>query len=178
MPDCGVHYLWFAFVCFLIRSHPPKTQPPPPFLVALLPPPLRPSPPPFLAAPPPPQTQPPPFLGSPPPPPPRPSPRPSPPPPPESGPRVGGSRRMARCYSPPVGFQTIRFGGSGGTNHSAQADEAAPNRRYPRGGEGVQKPADPTPPVWKRGRWRWCTASACGGASSDGGTRGDRLTLG
>ena len=23
MPDCGVHYLWFAFVCFLIRSHPP-----------------------------------------------------------------------------------------------------------------------------------------------------------
>ena len=19
---CGVHYLWFAFVCFLIRSHP------------------------------------------------------------------------------------------------------------------------------------------------------------
>ena len=22
MPDCGVHYLWFAFVCFLIRSHP------------------------------------------------------------------------------------------------------------------------------------------------------------
>ena len=24
MPDCGVHYLWFAFVCFLIRSHPPK----------------------------------------------------------------------------------------------------------------------------------------------------------
>ena len=22
-PDCGVHYLWFAFVCFLIRSHPP-----------------------------------------------------------------------------------------------------------------------------------------------------------
>ena len=20
---CGVHYLWFAFVCFLIRSHPP-----------------------------------------------------------------------------------------------------------------------------------------------------------
>ena len=26
MPDCGVHYLWFAFACFLIRSHPP---PPP-----------------------------------------------------------------------------------------------------------------------------------------------------
>ena len=25
MPDCGVHYLWFAFVCFLIRSHPPPT---------------------------------------------------------------------------------------------------------------------------------------------------------
>ena len=25
MPDCGVHYLWFAFVCFLIRSHPPKS---------------------------------------------------------------------------------------------------------------------------------------------------------
>ena len=25
--DCGVHYLWFAFVCFLIRSHPPpKTK--------------------------------------------------------------------------------------------------------------------------------------------------------
>ena len=23
MPDCGVHYLWFAFVCFLIRSRPP-----------------------------------------------------------------------------------------------------------------------------------------------------------
>ena len=23
MPDCGVHYLWFAFVCFLIGSHPP-----------------------------------------------------------------------------------------------------------------------------------------------------------
>ena len=23
MPGCGVHYLWFAFVCFLIRSHPP-----------------------------------------------------------------------------------------------------------------------------------------------------------
>ena len=22
MPDCGVHYLWFAFVCFLIRSPP------------------------------------------------------------------------------------------------------------------------------------------------------------
>ena len=22
-PCCGVHYLWFAFVCFLIRSHPP-----------------------------------------------------------------------------------------------------------------------------------------------------------
>ena len=22
MPDCGVHYLWFAFVCSLIRSHP------------------------------------------------------------------------------------------------------------------------------------------------------------
>ena len=22
MPYCGVHYLWFAFVCFLIRSHP------------------------------------------------------------------------------------------------------------------------------------------------------------
>ena len=22
--DCGVHYLCFAFVCFLIRSHPPK----------------------------------------------------------------------------------------------------------------------------------------------------------
>ena len=24
MPDCGVHYLWFALVCFLIRSHPPS----------------------------------------------------------------------------------------------------------------------------------------------------------
>ena len=24
MPDCGVHYLWFAFVCFLIRSRPPS----------------------------------------------------------------------------------------------------------------------------------------------------------
>ena len=23
MPDCGVHYLWFAVVCFLIRSHLP-----------------------------------------------------------------------------------------------------------------------------------------------------------
>ena len=23
MPDCGVHYLWFAFVCFSIRSPPP-----------------------------------------------------------------------------------------------------------------------------------------------------------
>ena len=22
MPDCGVHYLWFAFVCFLSMSHP------------------------------------------------------------------------------------------------------------------------------------------------------------
>ena len=28
MPDCGVHYLWFAFVCFLIRSHPPPPRPP------------------------------------------------------------------------------------------------------------------------------------------------------
>ena len=27
MPYCGVHYLWSAFVCFLVRSHPP---PPPP----------------------------------------------------------------------------------------------------------------------------------------------------
>ena len=27
MPDCGVHYLWFAFVCFLIRSHPPLQTP-------------------------------------------------------------------------------------------------------------------------------------------------------
>ena len=27
MPDCGVHYLWFAFVCFLIRSHPPFQTP-------------------------------------------------------------------------------------------------------------------------------------------------------
>ena len=25
-PDCGVHYLWFAFVCFLIRSHPPPNK--------------------------------------------------------------------------------------------------------------------------------------------------------
>ena len=24
MPDCGVHYLWFAFVCFLMRSPPPR----------------------------------------------------------------------------------------------------------------------------------------------------------
>ena len=37
MPDCGVHYLWFAFVCFLIRSPPPPPHgiapraPPPPF---------------------------------------------------------------------------------------------------------------------------------------------------
>ena len=31
VPDCGVHYLWFAFVCFLIRSHipPPRTPSPP-----------------------------------------------------------------------------------------------------------------------------------------------------
>ena len=31
MPDCGVHCLWFAFVCFLIRSHTPPaafTDPP------------------------------------------------------------------------------------------------------------------------------------------------------
>ena len=28
MPDCGVHYLWFAFVCFLIRSPPPLNAPP------------------------------------------------------------------------------------------------------------------------------------------------------
>ena len=27
MPDCGVHYLWFAFVCFLIRSHTPPASP-------------------------------------------------------------------------------------------------------------------------------------------------------
>ena len=27
MPDCGVHYLWFAFVCFLIRSPPPPLTP-------------------------------------------------------------------------------------------------------------------------------------------------------
>ena len=26
VPQCGVHYLWFAFVCFLMRSHRP--QPP------------------------------------------------------------------------------------------------------------------------------------------------------
>ena len=26
MPDCGVHYLWFAFVCFLIRSPPPPPK--------------------------------------------------------------------------------------------------------------------------------------------------------
>ena len=25
MPECGVHYLWFAFVCFLIRSHTPPS---------------------------------------------------------------------------------------------------------------------------------------------------------
>ena len=24
MPYCGVHYLWFPFVCFLIRSSPPQ----------------------------------------------------------------------------------------------------------------------------------------------------------
>ena len=48
--------------------------PPPPFLAAPLPLPL----PPDLAPPPP------------------------PPPRPESGPRVGRSRRMARCYGPPV----------------------------------------------------------------------------
>ena len=29
MPDCGVHYLWFAFVCFLIRSPPPFWAPSP-----------------------------------------------------------------------------------------------------------------------------------------------------
>ena len=40
-----------------------------------------------------------PLLGSPPPPPPDP-----PPPRPESGPRVGGTRRMARCYAPPPVF--------------------------------------------------------------------------
>ena len=29
--DCGVHYLWFAFVCFLIGSHPPRgVMPTPP----------------------------------------------------------------------------------------------------------------------------------------------------
>ena len=32
MPDCGVHYLWFAFVCILIRSPPPPGPPPPPAL--------------------------------------------------------------------------------------------------------------------------------------------------
>ena len=26
MPDCGVHYLWFAFVCFSIRSHTPPPE--------------------------------------------------------------------------------------------------------------------------------------------------------
>ena len=25
MPYCGVQYLWFAFVCFLIKSHPPNS---------------------------------------------------------------------------------------------------------------------------------------------------------
>ena len=30
MPDCGVHYLWFAFVCILIRSPPPPGLPPRP----------------------------------------------------------------------------------------------------------------------------------------------------
>ena len=45
-------------------------------------------PPPLLGCPPPP---PPPFLAAPPP----------PPPTPENGPRVGRSRRMARCYAPP-----------------------------------------------------------------------------
>ena len=29
MPDCEVHYLWFAFVCFLIRSPPPPPSLPP-----------------------------------------------------------------------------------------------------------------------------------------------------
>ena len=27
MPDCGVHYLWFAFVSILIRSHTPSHLP-------------------------------------------------------------------------------------------------------------------------------------------------------
>ena len=33
VPDCGVHYLWFAFVCFSIRSHSPPGPPfpPPPY---------------------------------------------------------------------------------------------------------------------------------------------------
>ena len=81
--------------------------PPPPFLAAPLPPPpflgSPPSPPPFLGSPP----SPPPFLAAPLPPPPDPAPPPlswqppfPPPPRPESGPRVGGSRRMARCYPP------------------------------------------------------------------------------
>ena len=35
MPDCGVHYLWFAFVCFLIRSHPPSNPPPKIWLLGL-----------------------------------------------------------------------------------------------------------------------------------------------
>ena len=26
MPDCGVHYLWFAFVCFLMSPPPPPTH--------------------------------------------------------------------------------------------------------------------------------------------------------
>ena len=30
MPSCGVHYLWFAFVCFLIRSPPPPPGSRPP----------------------------------------------------------------------------------------------------------------------------------------------------
>ena len=30
MPYCGVHYLWFAFVCFLVRSPPPPSKDPHP----------------------------------------------------------------------------------------------------------------------------------------------------
>ena len=32
MPDCGVHYLWFAFVCFFNSVTPPPLHPPAPYL--------------------------------------------------------------------------------------------------------------------------------------------------
>ena len=49
---------------------------------------------------------------------------PPPPPRPESGPRVGGSRRMARCYGPPVA------GGAVGCDRAAVV-------RYPAGGAEI-----------------------------------------